>query len=323
VRAELSIAEDVVPGQQVKLSIDIETDRWFAGGTRIEIPEVRGLVILQTETFASNSSENRAGKNWVTQRWTLDVYAQYEGHFTIPPIEAHVEINEANNELIGGLISGPPLTLSAVLPESLHRAETWIAAPQFSVNQSFDSTLDDLSPGDAIERKIRFDAVDVMAMMLPTFTEPELKGLKIYPEPPVLNNSSNRGVTYASRELTLRYIAEAEGEYQLPAQEYFWWDTQAKALELLSLPAVSVKVGKALSSGSVSSGEKGGLRRLLLWLLVAAPILYGITKLTRLRTFVSALAFTKKRWKTLNHQWRRVRQPALPQRLNPGNSSEE
>ena len=49
---------------------------WFTGGTRIRLPEVPGLVILQTEQFASNASERRGDQNWVLQRWTLDVYAQ-------------------------------------------------------------------------------------------------------------------------------------------------------------------------------------------------------------------------------------------------------
>ena len=68
----------LVPGQKLSLVLEVATDRWFSGGTRISIPEVPGLVILQTEQFASNASEVRGGQSWVVQRWTLDVYPQRE-----------------------------------------------------------------------------------------------------------------------------------------------------------------------------------------------------------------------------------------------------
>ena len=48
----LTPSEGIVPGQRVQLTIKIATDTWFTGGTRIGIPEVPGLVILQTEQFA-------------------------------------------------------------------------------------------------------------------------------------------------------------------------------------------------------------------------------------------------------------------------------
>jgi len=60
-----------VPGQKVTLTLEIATDRWFAGGTRIGIPEVPGLVILQTEQFASNASETHNGRpgQYSAGRW--------------------------------------------------------------------------------------------------------------------------------------------------------------------------------------------------------------------------------------------------------------
>ena len=76
----------LVPGQRAQLEIKIATSTWFAGGTRIRIPEVPGLVILQTEAFAANASEMRDGETWVVQRWNLDVYPQSEGDFTVPAL---------------------------------------------------------------------------------------------------------------------------------------------------------------------------------------------------------------------------------------------
>jgi len=319
--ASLSKVSAVVPGEQIKLTLEIATDRWFGGGTRIEVPEVPGLVILQTENFASNSSEMRGGKNWVIQRWTLDVYAQQEGMFTIPPISARIKVNEDEGVILEGQVTGPTLEFVASRPKSLLRATAWVAAPSFSVTQTFDRDLNDLVIGDAIQRTIRFEAEDVMAMMLPTFEEAPMQGLTRYSEPPVLKNSSNRGTTLASREVTLTYIVEALGEYHLPAQEYFWWDTQSEELELISLPAYNVQAGTGPSKPN--GGEKPDYRQMGLWIATALLILLGIAWI-RTRSIVTGnIAQIKMHWNRLLRRWYRLRQPALPTTLNPGNNSED
>ena len=326
-RTYLSQDSGVVPGQQIKLTLEIATDRWFGGGTRIEVPEVPGLVILQTENFASNSSEMHAGNSWVVQRWTLDVYAQREGTFTIPPLLARVKVSEEGGTLIEGSVSGHALEFSAARPESLRHAQTWVAAPSFSVTQTFDRDLENLAVGDAIERKIRFKAEDVMAMMLPTFKEPELNGFTRYTEPPDLKNSSNRGTTLASRDLTLTYIVEEQGEYQLPAQEYFWWDTQSKELELISLPSVSIHVGMGAatssSSGDISGDKKRDYRGIIFWALATALVLACIGWIAKKLAIAATFTRAKKSWIRLLERWRRLRQPVLPQTLNPGSSAED
>lgn len=320
-RTSLSKVDNVVPGERIKLILEIATDRQFGGGTRIEVPEVLGLVILQTESFASNSSEIRKGVNWVVQRWSLDIYAQQEGTFTIPAISARIKISEIGDTTIEGRVTGPALAFSATRPESLRRAETWVASPSFSVTQSFDRDLDNVTVGDAIERKIRFEAEDVMAMMLPTFEEAQLNGVTRYADPPELRNSSNRGTTLAMREVTLTYIVEEQGEYPLPAQEYFWWDTQSNELELVSLPAVTIEVGNG--SGKPSSDKKTDYRQIGFWIISALILLMSIVWLVKKLDVARTVNRVETRWNILQERWRKLRRPALPQTLNPGSSSED
>ncbi|RLA47979.1 MAG: hypothetical protein DRR04_06130 [Gammaproteobacteria bacterium] len=115
-----------MPGQKIELTVKITTDRWFAGGTRIRIPEVPGLVILQTDQFASNTSEIRDGRSWVVQRWTLDVFPQRAGDFTIDPIQVQVKISADDSGAVEGALYTPPTHFSTTVPESLAQAEHWV-----------------------------------------------------------------------------------------------------------------------------------------------------------------------------------------------------
>ena len=324
VESAISPAEGLVPGQQARLLLTVATDRWFTGGTRIVIPEVPGLVILQTEQFASNASENRGGQNWVVQRWTLDVYPQRAGRFVIPPLTLRVKVNAGPAVDVAGELSAPAVRFSVTVPAALEQADQWVAAPAYRVSQNFDRPLTDLKVGDAFEREVVFEATGVMAMMLPPFEVTEQAGLAAYPEPPRLDNRNNRGETSALRSQRISYVVEAAGEYLLPSREYFWWDTQRRELRLLSLPEQRFTVGAAATSTASGPGGWSGqwLRPLLAavaGLGAAGLVLWWAwrrlprERLARLRDKLLRL------WRWLAD----LRKPALPSRLNPGSNAGE
>ena len=111
-------------------------------------------------------------------------------------------------------------------------------------------------------------------MMLPHFTASQLPGLAAYPAPPVLENSSNRGQTLASRRQRIGFVVETQGHYVLPAQDYFWWDTTSAQLKLLSLPATEITVG----AGTVAANSRAVdiSPRQLIMLILGLALLTGL-----------------------------------------------
>ena len=312
----------LVPGQRAELVVEVATQNWFTGGTRIRIPEIPGLVILQTQQFAANASETRGGQTWVIQRWALDVYPQRAGEFTIPAIAMTVQVNGGDAGNLSGELEAPAVSFTVSLPAELEQAPFWVAAPEFSVSQSVDRSIDALQAGDAFTRRIEFTARDVQAMMLPAFTEEPVSGLAAYPAPPQLENSTNRGQITASRLQTISYVAEEPGSYLLPQQDFFWWNTTTGELELLSLPALEVEVTGA--AGAATADTPALLHRQTLIVLGTSAALV---------TLLGWLLLRFRPWRLLQRYrapalrlWRQVqalRRPALPKRLNPDNSAAE
>lgn len=309
----------LVPGQRAKMVIEIGTSTWFTGGTRIRLPEVPGLVILQTEQFAANASETRNGRAWVLQRWTIDLYPQQPGEFRVPAMELSLQVNGGELGNIAGTTKSPPLTFSVSLPPALEQADFWVASPDYRISQTVDRELDSLEPGDAFERRIRFRAEDVPAMMLPAMSEEGLEGLASYPAPPVLNNDRNRGRSVATREQRISYVAEQPGSYRLPAQEYFWWDTREETLKILSVPALEIRVG-----GEALPAERDAIalpwRTLGLLLLALLLLAASARLLLRYRPW-RRLAFLLPPLQSLWRLLLSLRRPALPSRLNPDSSA--
>jgi hypothetical protein len=325
-RLEISAAvtpnESIVPRQKLTLNLTIATDRWFAGGTRIELPEVPGLVVLQTEQFASNASERRGGENWVIQRWTLDLYPQRAGTFTIPPVRARVAVNAGDQGDATGTIASEPVSFTVTLPAALAEVEDWVASPMFTVEQTFDRRLEGLQVGDAFERVVVFEASDVMAMMLPSLSVEEFAGLAAYPAPPELENNNNRGASSARRTERTSYVVESEGRYRLPGRDYHWWNTARRQLELRTLPAIEITVGSA--AAPVAAKPEWDWRPTPRQLLGGAAALLALAALVVLaRRYLHRLplapvvARARALWQTL----RDLRKPALPSRLNPDSSA--
>lgn len=314
VRAFLEPAGTVVARQNTKLVIETATSGWFTGGTKITPPEVPGLLILQNEKFASNASERRNGKPWVTQRWTMDAYPMRAGTFSIPPIALSVRLKTPENQEVSGLRTTNAIELTAALPPALESVTDWVAAPAYSVRQTFDRPVDKLSVGDAIEQTIELKAADVMAMMLPVYRPPDLDGLAAYPAPPQLENRINRGQNAASRTTVINYIVEEPGHFVLPAQDFFWWNTKEQQLELLTIPAVTLQVaGASVINRSIATTTWGT------WLLILAvmlAVLLLIAAVLKGRTSRSMALITRKAQR-LQMAIANLRRPTLPDRLNP------
>lgn len=246
-------ATDIVVGQELQLTVEIATLRWFAGGTRLTLPETKGLVILRRDQFANNLNRTVNGANWVAQRWTIQLYPQREGSFTVPGIQLELAINDASAGEVRGTSTTAPLTFSASNPAGLGVGDKWVAAPRFSVKVNTDRDLTGLVPGDAFSVEVVQQASDVTAMMLPALSFPEFSGLAAYPEPPVLQNSSNRGTATAQRTQRITYLVEQPGQYQIAEQQLYWWDTDNAQLRTVVIPALVIDAGTAVTPAATAS----------------------------------------------------------------------
>lgn len=248
-RAWLEPESGAVVGQQVLLKIEIATDRWFAGGTRLGLVEIPDAIVLRREKFATNLSLREGAKSWTAQQYTLTIYPQKPQPYTVPPIELAIAIAGEGGAVIEGKISTPALGFEAVVPPGTGDGASWIASPSFSVEAVFDRPLEKLRPGDALSRTVAFEATDVPAMLLPEFPAETIEGVAVYRKTPLVRDDVNRGAYVARREETLTYVIEKAGEYRLPERVYWWWNTRTGSLESRTVPAVVFEAGGAVAAG--------------------------------------------------------------------------
>ncbi len=237
---------DIVPGQEVQLQLILSTNRWFASGTRLHIPEMRNMLVLQREAFAVNSSRYAKGQTWVVQTWELSLFPQREGVFQTPAVALEVKVNHEQYGVVEGRVLAPVLEFQVTAPASTRQLTNWVSTPSLQVARQFDRPLEDLQVGDALRATITIRGENLIAMMLPQYRQTELPGLAAYPQQSQLFNDQQRGERAARRVDVIDYMIEKGGEYQLPEQVFYWWNTDAQSLELAVIPAVSFQVAGSL-----------------------------------------------------------------------------
>lgn len=266
-------AEGIVARQQLKLQIEVATDKWFSGGTRIGHFEVEDAVVLQRENFALNSTRTEGDKSWTVQQWTLVVYPQRSGLFKIPAIPLNLSLTGDDLEPIKGQVQSQPLQFTAAQPGAMQGIETWVATSRFEVSETYDKSLEDLRPGDALRRTVSISADNLPAMMLPRLRTSDITGIAIYTKPAQLADKINRGEYRAERTQQLTYVFENPGEYQLPAETFYWWNLENGSLETITLAAQDLQVsGVPGQSGDAEATAVGFSERLDALL----PMLYRV-----------------------------------------------
>ncbi len=272
-RSWLQPAQQIVVGEEVKLIIEVSTRRWFAGGTRIQHPEIAHLVVLQRDQFATNLSRQEQGHTWVVQQWALELYPQQAATFKVPSLRLELAVNDAKAGIVRGSLQTQALEFVATVPQLLAGVESWLATPQFKLSQEFDRDLTGLQPGDAFTRTIRTSASHVTSMMLPTPLVDAAAGLAVYPDNPVLEDRSNRGEAIAKRTDRVTYVVEQSGQYQLSEQIFYWWDSSTRKVRTNRLAAVTIDAGTAASSSPAVPPEFIDLNIELRWILLSLAVI--------------------------------------------------
>ena len=236
--------------QQIILYIEVVTPRWFTGGTRIAPIEISNVVAKQRNQLATNFTERRNGVTWTHQRWEITLYPQSEGNFVIPPTAVKVQVSREGGGNVSGVLYTEPQRFTAITPSGLLSDDSeWVSGRDFSVEQQWDKSNDDLKAGDAITRTVIIKGSDTLAMLIPELIkQTSTTNYQTYPQPNQLDDSQTRGDYLSKRKESVVYVLQNGGEVTFPAIHLTWWDTDAQELKTITLDGQSFSVSHTMSS---------------------------------------------------------------------------
>ncbi|HHX8262133.1 TPA: BatD family protein [Vibrio diabolicus] len=236
--------------EQVILTIEVATPRWFTGGTRIGSIEMPNVIAKQRNQLATNFTERKGGQTWSRQRWEVTLYPQASGDFVIPPVAVGVQVSAPDGEKVSGTLYTQPIKFKTVLPSGLLSGDTpWFSATRVDVKQEWETSTETLKVGDAITRKITISAQDSLSVLLPDLLKGEsTTRYQAYPQPHRLTDTQTRGDYQSTRTEESVYVIQQGGELTLPDYEFRWWNSKTQQVETVVLEGKTFAAKHTLKS---------------------------------------------------------------------------
>jgi hypothetical protein len=273
-------------GQRVILQVDVLGRDGWTQITRFDDIEIPGAYLMRTDSQGTRLQENIDGTSYSGQRYEFSIYPQAAGAIEIPAIEVEVRTRAAGGDTAASVKQAqvPAVTIRSTIPAGAENIRGLISTSQLTAEQNWQSLDETLEIGDALERRVSLQAVDVSGMAFTPLEYEDIAGVGIYPAQPAVQDTSNRGSLKGARTEVVTYVFEQAGEVQIPDIELSWWNLADSKLEQVILPGRLVRVVAA--AGGVSGAGTLPLKRLensylvplLIMFLLLVYVLYFFRK---------------------------------------------
>ena len=244
VRTALNPIDGIVIGQPVHLSVDVLFPDAMVRPPLVKLGEAPGAQIMRFESQATTIRDTIAGQNYVGQSFDFVVFPRRGGAFDVPAPVVTL-LDKAGDPV--GTLQGQPTHFSATAPVGIDPSGPVLAASRVSVEQTWspDPASAHIKAGGAITRTITRRAAGVPALGMAEFRFAAPDGVRVYVDPPEVNDKVARGVVDGSRTDKVTYVFERPGDYALPALSQPWWDIDARQARSATLSGATISVSAA------------------------------------------------------------------------------
>ncbi len=245
-RVSMEDADDIVPGQQVHVSVEVFVPDFFTSPPQYPLFELNDALVTLSSDRAQNLVQTVDGVQYSGIRRGYTVVPQKSGKFSLPVIDVEAGYPKDGNPVKAAVrVTLPSFEVEASAASQLAGA---FAARDLTISQTFDPDPATLKAGDALVRTVVVFASDTQAMLIPPVDFPDPSGLVQYRKPPIIgDNVERRGIgrtveTGSTRTETVVYTTSSAGKSSIPALSYGWFDLDTRTMSTATLPAVDMVV---------------------------------------------------------------------------------
>ena len=272
----------IVVGQHVAVFVDVLFPGEMAHPPRVSLPDVPGLQIFRFESQGTTLRDTIAGTTYVGQRFEFALYARRGGAFDILPASVTL-LDRQGGET--GNAQGQAVHLDVTVPPGVDVSQPVVAARGLTLNEQWEPLpTGHFKAGDAITRTIVRSAEDMPGLAMRDLAFPAPEGVRIYADPPDIDDHSNRGVVTGRRTDRVTYVFERGGTFELPVVTQPWWDLGARRLNTATAPGATVNV-EAIAAPAQNGAHRHWTVKNLLWpalgFIALIPLAWGVWHLLR------------------------------------------
>lgn len=257
VQTSIVPSEGIVIGQPVRLHVKVLFPGEMTRPPLVKVGEASGAQIMRFETQAITIRDSIDGQAYVGQIFEFVVFPRRGGDIDVPA--ADVTLLDRKGDPVGAT-KGQPLRFTVTVPAGIDPSGPVLASTRVRASESWspDPSTAALKTGGAITRTIQRQAADVPALGMAEFSFAAPDGVRVYVDPPVVDDKVDRGSVEGIRTDKVTYVFEKAGTFALPALSQPWWDLDDRQVHFEALDGLTVTV--AAAPGPTPQGWRGMIR---------------------------------------------------------------
>ncbi len=229
---------------------------------RLSEPVVSGADAVVEKLGDDREFETtRDGRRYVVLERSYAIFPQQSGTVTIDPVSFEGQVVNRARGMFDVFDQGGPIrrvrsaavTLDVMPMPAGEEPQQWLPAREVKLIEEWPEGVDLSQPitaGEPLTWTLTLIADGLTAAQLPTITPVMPDGLKAYPDQAKQMNDKKQETLIGVRQEKIALIPVQAGEYQLPAIEVPWWNSQTGQREVAHLPARTLRVAAAAGSNS-------------------------------------------------------------------------
>lgn len=214
-------------------------------------PALREPTISGVEALVELAGDEKSyeavlnGKAYNVNERVIAIYPQESGEISISPARFEARV------LRGGRITGRKIfesdshtvnVLPIPSPPDDYPDAFWLPARDVTLSEEWSREPDRIDAGEPITRRVTISALGQIETQIPAIEPPVIDGMNVYADKPELSRRVEADGIRGVREDQYALIGVAGGDIELPALEVPWWDIDADAWRVATLPSRTLVV---------------------------------------------------------------------------------
>ncbi len=206
------------------------------------------------------------------------IFPQRSGPLEFPDILFRGEVTDGssnfvfrnlNTRRVTAFIEGTSVEVRE-RPLAVQNSEFWLPVSNLNLEETWNTDLTNIRIGDALIRTITMVAEGLDGAVLPPFSNIEVEGLNVYPDPADVQRTFVEGAIVGTRIETTSIVPVQAGFIEIPEISIPWWNTDTDQLEAAIVASTRLTI--ATIEGEVPAEQTIVTSENVAELLAATPI---------------------------------------------------
>jgi hypothetical protein len=236
-----------------------------------DLSVTRGRAVILPESTTLPGTERIGNQSYAALQRSYSIFPAMAGTLELAPVIMKARVSGPDGRPDEVDASIPVTPILARIPPGVTDIARLVVAPSFRLDATVRGMNDELRIGQPVTRHLHMEAEGTTAMLLPPPVWGEPEGVRVYADPPILQDRSERGEMRAIREDSAAFVPQRQGDVLLPGFTIDWLEPRSGRLQTMAVDPVRLTILPA--SGAAADYARG--TPWWAWLM-PAPILLGM-----------------------------------------------